>query len=1619
MEIKMTMSAPSPARPNALKRTLLLGCALAGLGGVASVANGQAFNGAPKTIFGTVSYSRATPGVETVTVDSPTAVIDWVVTNPTFLPAGNVATYQNGINTTDFVALNRLIFNAPVRFDGSVLSFLVDSLGNARTGGTLIFSAPNGLIVGSTGVFDVGSLVLTTLNVNVDGAGNFYDPATRGINLSAGVSPLAGAAVVTDPGAQLNALQPNSYVALIGQVVQHGGATRVNGSAAYVAGEQVQFRANQGLFDIIVDVGSDNAVPLTHTGSTGGPASTGAADQQAIYLVAMPKNQAITAVLQGDIGFDPAVAVGVENGVIVLSAGANVVGGVVDRYGHATGTPAPNQAANFEINGGTVHSDLIGVARTNMRARPLGRPVLLFEQDVSLFGGNIASMSVATGQGIDVLGNAIVSAAAFDTFVPGQVDLTGGQAGIFTVDGGTIHIFGTATVDASARGLVRGDAGSGTGGTAAVSGAGGTIIVDGALDIRANGEGGISAAVPVVNGGAGTGGTATLAASAGGQVSANGSVAMSANGTASASSGGATRNGAAGTGGTVNVTGSGAGNVAIAGIYVGSANGTGGAVPAGTGLSGGLGTGGTINVRATDGNVDFNANASFVATGGGGIGPRGGNGVGGNINVEATRGTIDFLGQTNGAAGGFGGAAAVFGGQGGEGQGGAILVAARSSDAPSRISGGAFSLSAPGGGGRGGNGIIGTPAGDGGEGTAGTIRILAESGNGTIALGVLKLSADGNGGDGGDADNNTDGGAGGVGTGGTILLGTAAGPAPGGGAAPTGSATFASADLSARGSGGLGGFGAGAGGAGTGGTVGIGAAGAPATVTGATTLVADGQGSAGGNSPGGFIGTTGQAAGGTVTVDAAAHPVSGAPGTVTLAAVTGSANALGNGPGNVAGSWHVGAADGSNVTATGLTLTAAASGAGIGVPPASTLDPQGGVITVSGTAQLSTDGDILVNAAQAGRIAGGRYTLTAGRDVTFAHTTPSPAGFTIDNNELFVVAGRNFTASAGVVTRTAAQTDIRATGNASIAGRITGASILLRSAGLDVAATGAVGTAATGTTDIAATGNATIAGQILGTNIILRSAGLDVAATGSIGAATTASSDVRATGNANVAGQILGQAIVLRSAALNIAGTGAVGGAGTASTDILATGAATVAGQVRGTNILLNAASLDLAATGTIGGGAATTLADVRTAGNAAIAGQVTGVTVRVTSAAINVAPTGQVGGAATNLAELRATGTLTVGGRLLGADILAASSDIDLAAGGAIGDAATQIVRLAPNVTGLVVTLGGAAQGPGYTLTGAEAGRIRAGTLRIDAPAIVGGNALLVRDLTFTGGGAAAGIGTLQLNTPGVARVEGNLLLGGARAQDGIAINAAQRLEVVTPAASVRVRDGAGAPGGTLSFVSNNIWVASDAIITLLRADPNYAGRDDDLIDNDGVDAPRGYVEANGVTLTANGTAYVQNTTAARGTFISGNDFGGVTTGAGGLTIVAGAANTNVYAFGRRLNPDGSFTTGDTYFFQSTYNNNAGANYTPTAAVNTCIIVTGRCPLRVPPDTGPDGPDPFIGPTDGSMAIPLPRNDADDVIDSSFAADPLIEEPVTSGSEAGLWNCDPDHDGDCDDQPQ
>ena len=80
-------------------------------------------------------------------------------------------------------------------------------------------------------MFDVGSLLLTTNDVS---------------NLSTSTNGFSATFTVRRPprrisnhaGAQINALQQDSYVALIAPRIEQGGKVQVNGSAAYAAGEQ-------------------------------------------------------------------------------------------------------------------------------------------------------------------------------------------------------------------------------------------------------------------------------------------------------------------------------------------------------------------------------------------------------------------------------------------------------------------------------------------------------------------------------------------------------------------------------------------------------------------------------------------------------------------------------------------------------------------------------------------------------------------------------------------------------------------------------------------------------------------------------------------------------------------------------------------------------------------------------------------------------------------------------------------------------------------------------------------------------------------------------------------------------------------------------------------------------------------------------------------------------------------------------------------------------------------------------------------------------------------------------------------------------------------------------------
>ncbi len=270
----------------------------------------------------------------------------------------------------------------------------------------------------------------------------------------------------------------------------------------------------------------------------------------------------------------------------------------------------------------------------------------------------------------------------------------------------------------------------------------------------------------------------------------------------------------------------------------------------------------------------------------------------------------------------------------------------------------------------------------------------------------------------------------------------------------------------------------------------------------------------------------------------------------------------------------------------------------------------------------------------------------------------------------------------------------------------------------------------------------------------------------------------------------------------------------------------------------------------------------------------------------------------------------------------------------------------------------------------------------------------------------------TQQAALAGIVTIEGAVRLTGASATSGVAITAAGRIELINPGGSLRVLDAAGLPAGSITLTSNNIWSASQAIINQLRADVNFAGRNQALRTNDGPDAPRGYIEAGDVTFAVRDTAFVQNSGAGlfAGITVTQNTLTFSPTGASSSQGPSTSTNRlQVFAFGRRINPDGSFVSGDNYFREVEFGPLAGraTRYTNDSEFNSCSIVAGACTTVSIPT-----PDEFTDVEDLSdIGIDISRQE---IIDTSFDTETLLEEAVTSGGDSSLWECEGADDASC-----
>ncbi|WP_118858209.1 filamentous hemagglutinin N-terminal domain-containing protein [Sphingomonas mesophila] len=689
-------------RPRTACSILALATALAAAPASAQVAGAGNFGAGTGSIGSTGTTT-------TVTLNDNRSVINWTVTAPTvggvrtFLPSGSTLNFTG---PTNFAVLNRLDTGAgpSVGLNGTV-----------NGAGSIYFYNPNGIVVGTGAAFNVGSLVLTTLPIT---DANFVVGGV--MNFDQAINP--SSAVIVNSGANINALDTGSYVAMVAPRVVHNGNITTNGQAALVGAEAATINFSpDGLFDIEVTSGTSDVNGVVIGGSIGGAQSTGFGDNNRIYAVAVPKNQAMTmAITAGaSLGFNLAGRVDVVGNAIVLSAGHNVVDGEV-----AGGAAPGGGSGDASVSGQnfTATSALTMVGKTD--AEIIATTAKTMHSDVSVRGTREARIvSSSTGGNLTILGDAEVRA---DLTVAAGASGTAGIAALYAADGGLLTVQGDVAMSADATGL-------------------GSLVAG-------------------TNGASVTGGSVRLQAQTGGTVDIWGSATLFADATAGNGSA-AGANGGNAIGGTVNVgTFDDGSDLTIGSHLSASVDGAGGyAVCDGCNGVGGTGVGGTIYVGVannSDGATvsigDFESFVSLSADGfGGGSsgGVAGATGTGGTVYVwsQGVASDVQIQGEIYASASGFGGSSFASGVNGGLGDGGNIYVLAHISDSNLVVSG-TTSLMAEGFGGQSGGEGCSTCTGIGGDAVGGEIQLTTFDALGAGANlrfeGLVSASVDASGGTG-------------------------------------------------------------------------------------------------------------------------------------------------------------------------------------------------------------------------------------------------------------------------------------------------------------------------------------------------------------------------------------------------------------------------------------------------------------------------------------------------------------------------------------------------------------------------------------------------------------------------------------------------------------------------------------------------------------------------------------------------------------------------------------------------------------------------------------------------------------------------------------------------------
>ena len=515
------------------------------------------------------------------------------------------------------------------------------------------------------------------------------------------------------------------------------GDAYINGSVAYVAGEQVSLTYNGGLFDIQVPVGTSVERAIVHTGTTGGPSSTGSGDNHLIYAVARAAADPVSMLLRGNLGFDAAASASIDNGDIILSAGYDV-------FGRNVFTGPVDEAAAEEsitVQGGTQFGSSVLAAATGRFTASTAIGQIGFADDLTVRAARAITLSARSGNDLSIGGDVRLEARGT---IAASGDVTGGTIDLVARDGSTLSVAGALSAFATPIQ----DGGAATGGDIDLVARGGTIDIGGDVSLEAQ----ANTHRPSGPLGDSFGGFTRIYATDGGTVSLGGSLSMVTyafgNGLAGREARGGQTELVADAGGSIGI----AGNVnLLADAFGGDADGSQGIV------DGGAAYGGLTQVLARGGTVDIGGSLLLSATGNGGSGAgsygnstsdTGGLGEGGQALVNAVDGSITVAAGTALYAMGYAGS----GTRGGVGRGGLAQMFANGTG---RISTQSATFYAQGVGGYGfGDSSVG---GDGYGGQA----VIYTQGNGDILVdGTANLTANGAGGGGNSGGDGVGGNAG-------------------------------------------------------------------------------------------------------------------------------------------------------------------------------------------------------------------------------------------------------------------------------------------------------------------------------------------------------------------------------------------------------------------------------------------------------------------------------------------------------------------------------------------------------------------------------------------------------------------------------------------------------------------------------------------------------------------------------------------------------------------------------------------------------------------------------------------------------------------------------------------